>query len=579
MNNATEDPFFKSHLEKTWLLQERLVFPADARNGATKSQIRQFGRIDLCGVLHVCWQTQASVRGSYMICLLYHSWLCLAIVDKTGKLYELQACIPLIKCSLEQADNGRGGYSTLRSTSRFYRNEAYTNRAGLQCHSAPFSWKVMFESRGKLYEILMTASTKSEEEEWRHRIHDGGRREDNHEYQSDRLMFTFLGLDAKTLGAALKSPDSSVRKHSIRRATTVPPKVQLFQVILKNTSSEKGESQSLSRQLSIGRSHSVLKASRVPIIAPSRGDRARLESLISDVCTRDMLISSTLSPRNRTERIRPSASAMMRKINVPSLSSTFGRRTIARPPAVMADMTSEAIFASQPIPKASPSPRQQSGEHRMRLGIGHGLLRHHDRDAKAGASLYHEETDKDKKSEKTVKLFKARLSSSSGDEAKAYSLSGNAKEPPTEPQRPKYSLFRKESSERAAKIPRCPPAQLLGGLDESYGAVSAIPQTVLPSLPSIPLMASATSSSFLRAVIARPRSSGQESKSSASATGELLTLRSTFRMERREDRDREEHSQQKEGERVEEMETKPSRRWLKRPSMHRPSLHRTKKIH
>ena len=108
MNKATDDPFFKSHLEKTWILQERLTFPAHARNGASKSQIRMFGRIHLCSVLHVCWQTQASVRGSYMICLLFHSWLCLAAAGKTGKSYELQACIPLKKCSLEHADNGKG---------------------------------------------------------------------------------------------------------------------------------------------------------------------------------------------------------------------------------------------------------------------------------------------------------------------------------------------------------------------------------------------------------------------------------------------------------------------------------------
>ena len=466
--------------------------------------------------------------------------------------------------------------------------------AGLQCHSAPFSWKIGFENNGHLYEVLMTASTKKEEEEWRHRIKDGCVRDGDAQY--DQPVFTFLALEIKTLGVSLKSPEGSYRKHSIRRATTVPPKVQLFQVILKNTSSEKDDSQFLERRLSLGRSHSVLKASRIPVIAPSRGDRERLESVISDVCTRDVLMSSAFSPRVRGERlIRPSASAMMRRISVPSLTGTFGRRTLPRPAASVLDAATEAIESYEPTLKAPPSPRQHSGDHKMRLSLGHARLRHHDRDVKAGEIKVAvreatEKVERMKKSEKT------RPSSSSGDDGRAYSLAGHAKVRPVSHLRPKYSLFRKESSEtRTAKVPRRPPAtQFIEELGEGYRfeSANATPKTALstPSVPSMSLIPPGASSSILRAVVRRPRSSGEaSSKSLASVAGDLLTSSTTYEMMAPLARRGYQEYQEGRGSRVsrvsrasresreerEESETKTSRRWLKRPSLHRPSLHRT----
>lgn len=41
---------------------------------------------------------------------------------------------------------------------------------GLQCHNAPFSWKIVFECNYQLYEIMMTACTPREEDEWRSRL-------------------------------------------------------------------------------------------------------------------------------------------------------------------------------------------------------------------------------------------------------------------------------------------------------------------------------------------------------------------------------------------------------------------------
>lgn len=129
INRATDDAHVRQTLEKTWLLQDRLVFPhrvspfliplketgdsvdltvSQKLDAATRSQIRAFGRIHLCGALHVCWQTRVGVEGQYMICLLYSDILCLASAGKADPIYTIMTCISLGSAKLEGTDNGRG---------------------------------------------------------------------------------------------------------------------------------------------------------------------------------------------------------------------------------------------------------------------------------------------------------------------------------------------------------------------------------------------------------------------------------------------------------------------------------------
>lgn len=44
---------------------------------------------------------------------------------------------------------------------------------GLQCHTAPFSWKIVFECDCQLYEMMLTACNPKEEDEWRCRLEVG----------------------------------------------------------------------------------------------------------------------------------------------------------------------------------------------------------------------------------------------------------------------------------------------------------------------------------------------------------------------------------------------------------------------
>lgn len=109
INRATDDARVKAVLEKTWKLQDRLVFPESKLDAASKNRIRSFGHIQLCGVLYACWQAKGGgVTGQYMVTLLYKDWLCLASASKADQIYTLQACIPLSQIKIEAVDNGRG---------------------------------------------------------------------------------------------------------------------------------------------------------------------------------------------------------------------------------------------------------------------------------------------------------------------------------------------------------------------------------------------------------------------------------------------------------------------------------------
>ncbi|OTA53570.1 Dbl homology domain-containing protein [Hypoxylon sp. EC38] len=307
INRATDDPRMKNSMEQTWLLQDRLVFPHQQKLDAiSKTTIRSFGQVRLCGALHVCWQTSDGVDGAYMVTLLYKDCLCLANADRAEPIYTIQACIGLNDIKIEEVDNGRG----------------------LQCHTAPFSWKLVFECDHQLYEIIMTACSSKEEIEWRTRLAQYNSVESNE--SSEPVFYSSIFLNIKSLGAIFGKPGTIARRLSIHRATTVGPKSPLYQVILKNTSTMKDNS-STNSSSQINRSQSLLTTnSRIPVLAPSRGDRARVEALLADVWSRKVLPFPGITSRSRSEHlVRTSASSVMRKLSVASITSSFAKRSVS----------------------------------------------------------------------------------------------------------------------------------------------------------------------------------------------------------------------------------------------------------
>lgn len=123
VNRARDDPSTRVLIEKTWLLQDRLVFSEEVRTSiqlhlypaltdqaqiVCPPQIRLLGHVLLCGVLYVAYQTKSGVQGQYMLCALFRSYLVLAVPRKGLSLFDIVAMIPILSISLEEPDNGKG---------------------------------------------------------------------------------------------------------------------------------------------------------------------------------------------------------------------------------------------------------------------------------------------------------------------------------------------------------------------------------------------------------------------------------------------------------------------------------------
>ncbi|KAI6779074.1 uncharacterized protein J7T54_008292 [Emericellopsis cladophorae] len=76
LNRNTNDPNVRAVLEKTWLLQDRLVFPGRRIDAMTKNQVRGFGRIQMCGALHVIWSAADGIKDQ-----IYTIMLCVNLDD------------------------------------------------------------------------------------------------------------------------------------------------------------------------------------------------------------------------------------------------------------------------------------------------------------------------------------------------------------------------------------------------------------------------------------------------------------------------------------------------------------------
>ncbi|KAG5791850.1 hypothetical protein H9Q69_009106 [Fusarium xylarioides] len=268
-------------------------------------------------------QSPAGVDGQYMICLLYKDVLCLASGGKFDPIYTILACIDVHCSAVEDADNGRG----------------------LQCHLAPFSWKLVFESDHQLYEVVMTACTSREENEWRTRLQQPLCLE-----PVDRSpgLQIFLSLDIQSLGTVFGRPGSIARSLSTHQASVGSSESSLCHVILKNTSTMKSSS-GISSGAGLHRSQSLLSTKvRTPVLVPSRSERARLEVLLSDVWSQDVLPLPSMTNIARNEQmIRRSASTVMRKLSVSSMtkrSGSLSRRMIEDPSSE--DQTRQTSFSS-----------------------------------------------------------------------------------------------------------------------------------------------------------------------------------------------------------------------------------------
>ncbi|KAI4251609.1 MAG: hypothetical protein LQ352_004750 [Teloschistes flavicans] len=302
-NKAIDDRGAQTRLQRSWRLQDLLVLPDVAISPAS---LRLLGQSILCGVLYVAYEFGQYVCGDYMLCVLFPSYLLLAVQQSDSDHFDVIALVNLDGSQLGKADDGRG----------------------LRCHTAPFSWKLVFESAQHLYELIFCACSLREEEVWTGAI---AQQVENATQATHELSvaptYGFLSLNVSPLGPVFGIFGSVTRRLSVQRAATVHSRVNGPQVIIRNTTTAKFNKNGPDSMLdSIGRSKSVTTASHVPILAPKRADRSRMESALADVWSRDQLPFPGMSS-NRDHAIRASASSMMRRISRASISSSFSKKS------------------------------------------------------------------------------------------------------------------------------------------------------------------------------------------------------------------------------------------------------------
>lgn len=209
--------------------------------------------------------------------------------------------------------------------------QSANQQAGLQCHTAPHTWKLVFEHSHRLHEIILSACSFREEEVWKKQLRQRIVCE-THDFVEGQStiqdMFSSLSLDIKSIGPVFGHADSLVRRISVHRAATLGSKTHMTQVIIKNTQAQKSPEPSppFAPNL-VTRSQSHMSTNHVPTLAPRRAERIRLETALEDIWTKDTLPFPGMGNRRVENQIRASANSVMRKLSMASIASNFSRRS------------------------------------------------------------------------------------------------------------------------------------------------------------------------------------------------------------------------------------------------------------
>lgn len=202
---------------------------------------------------------------------------------------------------------------------------------GLICHTAPYTWKLVFEHNHRLHEIILSACSVQEEETWKQQLGERIVCETHDFVEGQSTMqdnFTSLSLDIKSIGPVFGHNDSLVRRMSVHRAATMGSKQHTTQVIIKNTQAQKiPEPPPPFAPNAVTRSQSHLSVNHIPTLAPRRAERIRLETALEEVWTKDILPFPGMSNRRMENQIRASANSVMRKLSMASIASNFSRRS------------------------------------------------------------------------------------------------------------------------------------------------------------------------------------------------------------------------------------------------------------
>ena len=217
---------------------------------------------------------------------------------------------------------------------RHVKNTTTLMFTGLQCYTAPFSWKILFESDHQLFELLCSAASPDEERQWRLNLTDFSAKASLSFSNGQPLApecYSHLYMDLKPAGYALGQPGTLARRLSVQRPSTIGPRANLFQVIIRDTTAPKTESEPAGITTRFGRSRSLLSTTgRIPVLCPRRSDRIRIEQDMANFWTKETLPYPVMKLNQKEHNIRASASSVMRKLSRSSIASSISKRTSHR---------------------------------------------------------------------------------------------------------------------------------------------------------------------------------------------------------------------------------------------------------
>ena len=174
---------------------------------------------------------------------------------------------------------------------------------------------------------MLCACSAREEDQWKTELLRSSKLDTAPKTRSDP---TFLALEMRSLGGIFGQPGTLSRQMAMQRAATVDRRKNGCQVIIKNTHSVKeGQDTPKLQSTSVHRSHSLLSANRTPVFAPERAERVRLEHVLEDVWTRDMLPFPGMITNRGGAFIRASKNSVMRKLSKASTASPSSKRSVS----------------------------------------------------------------------------------------------------------------------------------------------------------------------------------------------------------------------------------------------------------
>ena len=300
VNEATDNSEARAQAHRRWSLQSRLNYDSVSLQ---PENLRFLGDVKLCGVLHVTWQTKAKIEGSYAVCILLDTGLIVALPMGSTLRLDIIAFLQLSDIKLGSASDGRG----------------------LQCHSTHHTWKVGFEVDGHLNEFIMSACSAVEENTWMEGL--AGKYSIARDIEvSTKHLQSSVGMELRSVGMVY-SPQVALlgRNPSVQRAATVGNRANICQVIIRNTHNPHGLHE-YRQSSSINRSQSHMTSNRIVVLSPKKSERARLESTLADVWTKDKLPYPGMSGSRGGQIIRASAGSLARKLSLASIHAPFSRR-------------------------------------------------------------------------------------------------------------------------------------------------------------------------------------------------------------------------------------------------------------